>query len=186
MKEVSPLHPEVAELVKRYRTVWKRTAKDYIDLGVVIADAHDQLGKLRLADFYREIRMEQDGPTSSKLRAIGNARNRFLPLVDKLPNSWTTLYALTKYETDQFNDAVANDRIHPEATWEEIAGKKRSDGQEKRRVLTININNVGAARRGDFAKRIKELFKEFNLEMQKPQRATLDEFLAPYGGEEKK
>jgi len=51
-------------------------------------------------------------PTIKKYVRIGESAERFRPYIDRLPNSWTTLYEITQLDSKTFEDAIDNGTIN--------------------------------------------------------------------------
>lgn len=174
----------VGKLVERFRAAWKRTAEEVIELGSIINEAHAELGEKRLEEFYKGIGLEMDGSTASKLRTIADNSNRFQPVIEMLPNNWTTLYELAKLEPNDF-DSV-KDAITPETTLANIQSSlksktKRQPAENLPVRLTLVVSNIPLPNRGAFGTKFKELLNEFNLELSKPQAKVFAAFLVPNG-----
>ena len=46
--------------------------------------------------------MDPKGTTARKLKEIGEKLTRFQPYLEKLPNTWTTIYVLAKMDDHEF------------------------------------------------------------------------------------
>jgi hypothetical protein len=64
-------------------------------------------------------------PTIKKFVRIGECANRFRPYIDKLPNSWTTLYEITQLDNGLFEHAIENGAINIKMIGREVKSLKQ-------------------------------------------------------------
>ena len=169
----------IAKLVRRFFGFGKASMQGILGLAETICEAHEELGGKHLKTFYESIHVEMDGATSKKLRKIGQARTRFLPVFDKCPAYWTSLYWLACVSDDEFRQLVDGGILHPLASLEELQSfiaKPGRDPDEPVRKVTLDINKVGPARRKEFLQELQGLLKRYNLDFEKKQKANLTEF----------
>ena len=99
--------------------------------------------------FCQEVGIEHNGPTFRKLRKIGQQSARFLPVIDRVPNSWTTVYELAKLDHDQFTSIVEAEALTATSTMKELKAfiedgdKKPSDTVSF--SLTLKAKNAAQA-----------------------------------------
>jgi hypothetical protein len=117
---------KIEEYRRRIRSSWKKTVEDFLELGAVCRDAADHLSKsevetLLLSD------MPINESTFWKFVTIG--RDERLPgIAGSLPPKFTTIYEVSQLTDEQFEQAVASQKIHPKVRREDIAAlRKRSD-----------------------------------------------------------
>ena len=173
----------VEHFVRRFNAAWKRGAEAILDVTTTLVEAEDQLSEKRLDQFYSEIGMDRKGSTCKKLRKIGEVRSRFKDVEDRLPNNWTTIYELARLEADRFDELVGRGILCPGMTRKDIHGLAPPEGDppERDRKVTIDINKIGLGRRKDFAGRLRQLLREFDVDLPSTQEATLAEFIVPNG-----
>lgn len=171
----SALENDVAALVDRYISAWKKTAAGYIEMGAAINDAHGDFGAVKLERFYRGIGLVENDSTSSKLRQIGKKQTRLLPVAKDLPSNWTTLYELARLEDTRFEQLLTDGVINPKMTLKDIQTKKSPAEKDKDPTVRIRLKDIDKHRRAEFAARLGELLKEFEL----PQWGTLEGLFAP-------
>jgi hypothetical protein len=114
------LSPAVEQYIERYRTHAKRTVESILKLGETVVEAEEQLSRLDIMIFCQEVGIEHNGPTFRKLRKIGQQSARFLPVIDRVPNSWTTVYELAKLDHDQFTSIVEAEALTATSTMKEL------------------------------------------------------------------
>jgi hypothetical protein len=64
-------------------------------------------------------------PTIKKFLRIGECAERFKPYLDRLPNSWTTLYEITQLDTELFDHAIENGAINIKMIGKEVRSLKQ-------------------------------------------------------------
>ncbi len=104
-------------------------------------------------------------PTIKKYVRIGESAERFRPYIDRLPNSWTTLYEITQLDSKTFDDAIDNGTINIKMIGRDVktlkqlsnpnATKKIAD-KSKKAAIQITIAS-------DDSKQIDALFKELEV-----------------------
>jgi hypothetical protein len=114
------ISPAVEQYVQRYRHYAKNTVESILKLGETVLEADTKLTRLEVIIFCQEVGIEHNGPTFRKLRKIGQQADRFLPVMDRVPNSWTTVYELAKLETDKFATLVDTGSLTATATMKEL------------------------------------------------------------------
>ncbi len=77
-------------------------------------------------------------PTIKKFLRIGESAEKFKPYLDRLPNSWTTLYEITQLDDALFNHAMENGAINIKMIGKEVKSLK-SINQPKVEKTTLII-----------------------------------------------
>jgi hypothetical protein len=98
--------PKVDQYVDRYNALLCKSADAFIGLGETLVEARDNLRKDEFKVFLKKTGLNNSKSTYSKLLKIGENAPRLRPYVNNLPQTWTTLYALSKLEPDQFEKVV--------------------------------------------------------------------------------
>lgn len=103
-------------------------------------------------------------PTIKKYVRIGESAERFKPYIDRLPNSWTTLYEITQLDSNTFDEAIENGTINIKMIGRDVkslkpnatkATKKLAD-KSKKPVIQITLGT-------DERASIDALFKELEV-----------------------
>jgi hypothetical protein len=102
----SPVSSKVDEYVDRYNAFLCKSADAFIALGETLYEAKENLNKDDFKIFLEKTGLNNSKSTYSKLLKIGEEAPRLRPYVNNLPQNWTTLYALSKLEADQFEKVV--------------------------------------------------------------------------------
>ena len=161
---------------KRYRAFARQSGPSILDLAVTVYEADITLKGFDQADFYLQIRLHRTSATASKLRTIGEARARFEPYLDRLPNTWTTLYELAKMKSLEFDKVT--DALSPFVTLREInellpKESTRAKSLQKLQIDVSTLAHMAKPRQQEFRTKLDTLLKEFNLAVEKGKN-TLD------------
>ena len=109
-KDILKLVPNQSEVVKnladQYRKFAKASSEDILGLAEIVYIANRELNLRFLEEFYQEVGLDPKGATARKLKEIGEKLTRFQPYLEKLPNTWTTIYVLAKMEDHDFQRVV--------------------------------------------------------------------------------
>ena len=114
----SDIKPEILSFVDRYQTFLRKTAEAILGLAETLVQAETELNGVDFLIFCENVGLVKGSPTYSKLKQIGERSDRFRPFIDRLPNSWTTIYKLSKLQPDQFARVSAS--LTPFITSKEI------------------------------------------------------------------
>jgi hypothetical protein len=124
--------PKIEEYRRRIQSSYKKTVEDFLELGAVCRDAAANLSKSEVETLLQS-NMPINEFTFWKFVTIG--RDQRLPgIAGRLPPRFTTIYEVGQLTEEQFEQAVASQKIHPKVRREDIAAlRKRSDngGPEK-------------------------------------------------------
>ena len=114
----SDIKPEILTFIDRYHTFLRKTAESILGLAETLVQAEADLNGVDFLIFCDNVGIVKPSPTYSKLKQIGENSDRFRPFLDRLPNTWTTIYKLSKLEANQF--ARISDCLSPFITSKEI------------------------------------------------------------------
>ena len=134
-KDILKLVTDQSEIVKsladQYRTFAKTSGEDILGLAEIIYIANRELNLRFLEEFYQKVGLDPKGTTARKLKEIGEKLTRFQPYLEKLPNTWTTIYVLAKMDDHEFQRVVELGRHASVRDVESDRGRR--SGQESRR-----------------------------------------------------
>lgn len=167
--------PEVSGYVSRYQGFIRKTAESIIGLAETLIEAEDNLNQLDFSIFCDEIGIRKGDSTYSKLKKIGDNVTRFSPFVDRLPNSWTTIYKLAKLNPDQFDLISAS--LTPYTTSKEIDFQINGDDGPKDKAnpdLKIVLGLLSPEIKKEIYDKLNEMSKEYNFSV-KANSAILSE-----------
>jgi len=122
------------KLMSEFRAVWKDSAETFIKRAEILKKAKAELGENELdytfEGFCEELGMKPrasskgqlvEHSTVKKMLKIGKEASRFYPVLDQLPDNWTTLYELAKLDEDTFNQVIEDERFNPKMTAKVLA-----------------------------------------------------------------
>ena len=168
----------VDALISEYRTIARKNADNVLALASTIYRAEAELSGCYRRRFYAEVRLDENGSTVRKLKAIGDRLTRFQPYLDVIPCAWTTLYALAALEDEKFKVVVDSGVLHPFATMKEIdavLGKRgaKSERESKKSArefrVFVDLSEIGVrSRQVEFAHKLKQLVDEYRLTLKAP------------------
>ena len=164
--EVSTAEEQVMHYVSLYRTLVRNTAENIIRLGQTVMDASIKLTGSQLDQFLVHVGIDKNGSTYRKLRIIGEQADRFLNVLDHLPNNWTTVYALAKMDRSDFDRLVEVKALSPMSTMGMIKSSLEPK-KEKANQLTLSISIPSETPEHAFQleQEVKALVEEFGGRM---------------------
>jgi hypothetical protein len=164
--EVSTAEEQVMHYVSLYRTFVRNTAENIIRLGQTVMDASIKLTGSQLDQFLVHVGIDKNGSTYRKLRIIGEQSDRFLNVLDHLPNNWTTVYALAKMDRSDFDRLVEVKALSPMSTMGMIKSSLEPK-KEKANQLTLSISIPSETPEHAFQleQEVKALVEEFGGRM---------------------
>jgi hypothetical protein len=133
--------PAVTQLVERYNTFLAKTIENILELGKVVYEVDQNLSGADRAIFCAQTSLEETGSTYRKLKQIGLNYEKLLPHKAYLPNSWTTVYQLTRLKQDEFDTLINTNSLNPYATMKEISAQlaTKEDKKPPESVMTFQI-----------------------------------------------
>lgn len=103
-------------------------------------------------------------PTIKKFVRIGESAERFKPYIDRLPNSWTTLYEITQLDSDLFDQAIENGAINIKMIGREVKSLKNASQPDSAASPTVQKPAISITLEADTDKAVIEaLYKELEL-----------------------
>ena len=122
----------VKSLAEQYRKFAKASGEDILGLAETVYLANRELNLRFLEEFYQEVGLDPKGTTARKLKEIGEKLTRFQPYLEKLPNTWTTIYVLAKMDDHEFQRVADSGVLHPFVTLKAIEDVVRSKNPERK------------------------------------------------------
>ena len=122
----------VKSLAEQYRKFAKASGEDILGLAETVYIANRELNLRFLEEFYQEVGLDPKGTTARKLKEIGEKLTRFQPYLEKLPNTWTTIYVLAKMDDHEFQRVADSGVLHPFVTLKAIEDVVRSKNPERK------------------------------------------------------
>ena len=158
--------PQILSFVDRYQTFLRKTAEAILGLAETLVEAEKDLNAVDFLIFCENVGLEKGSPTHSKLKQIGTVSARFRPFVDRLPNTWTTIYKLSKLEPDQF--ARIAEALTPFSTSKEIdeqLGETREARAPQVFEFKIALGLLDTDSKVEIYNSLLAMKKRFNFEM---------------------
>lgn len=94
------------DLAIQFGQFGKKTVENLIQMSRVVFEAKMQHSKDIFKEFCRLTGVNHQSSSCRKYIAIGEHSERLLECVDRLPNSWTTLYTICTLPDDQFDQLL--------------------------------------------------------------------------------
>jgi hypothetical protein len=134
----------LTDQVKTYATQFlnlsKTSTEKTIDMCEVLFNAKNSLEFRDFDNLCLAVGYEGwDASAIKKYVRIGACADQFRPYLDRLPNSWTTLYQITQLEPDLFNKAIEEGKITSATLGKDILLIKQNRTEEKEPDPRINI-----------------------------------------------
>ena len=168
----------VMKYVERYRSFVKQTAQSLISLAETLAEAKAELQPDEFSQFCAEVGIDPEGSTCRKLKVVGENAARFKPVLDRVPNNWTTIYRLARLEPAKFNEIVEEKVLHASMTAENLRGHlNRREARLERCTFVLSVSTLSEEERTAVYGELKEMQKRFGFNLK------LSATLSPLGGE---
>lgn len=156
--------PEILAFVDRYQSFLRKTAESILGLADTLVQAEAELNAVDFSIFCDNVGLTKGSPTYSKLKAIGQKSDRFRPFIGCLPNTWTTIYKLSKLEAEQF--ARISGALTPFITSKEIDEKIGGDKTVRTPQtydFKIALGIIDAKSKAEIYESLLELKNRFNF-----------------------
>ncbi len=151
------INEPIVMYIEQFKMFGKSGAESIIKQCETVVSAEEQLSTHNFKRFLIEIDVEKSSSTFRKMKSIGKAAVRFKEIVDRLPNEWTTLYALSVLESAEFDDLVKNDVIKPRMTAKDLnnALNKESKKKEEEFKITIDVSECLIGKKAEVVRLIQ-------------------------------
>jgi hypothetical protein len=170
LKDIPNQSDAVKSLAEQYRKFAKASGENILGLAETVYLANRELNMRYLEEFYHEVGLDPKSGTARKLREIGEKLTRFQPYLERLPNTWTTIYVLAKMEDHEFQRVVDSGVLHPFATLkaiEDVVRVRKAGDEEHTFNVFIDLNKVGSAlKQKEFARKLKSLLAEYHVALE--------------------
>lgn len=159
----------LSKYIDQYNSFARKTAESIIQLARTLIEAKNNLDPIEFETFTKKVNVDVNSSTYKKLMVIGNKASRFEPHLNKLPQSWTTIYRLAQIEPDQFERLASNNVITPFMTAKVI--NDIVDSSKSKKALTtkhdasINLKNLDISSKSEIYKMLYALKNRFNFEL---------------------
>ena len=106
--------------VKRISSLKTNTAENILSIGLVMKEAKINLSKDDFQSFLKSTHYEEKSSSVRKWIQIGDAYQRLRPIAHKLPVAWSTIYKLSKIDSNKFDLLERMNILHSAITAREI------------------------------------------------------------------
>ena len=154
----------VSDHVEDYKILVSKSSTSILELAEFIGKLKDKLSASRFSDFCKQIGTTQTNAYIKKMCCINKKLSVFNSLKDRLPSSYTTLYALTQLTDEQFQRMIDDDEINPFMTGMTVAKYATKKPVLKREVALRIPKDISDGDTSKFCTRLQELCKEFKIE----------------------
>jgi hypothetical protein len=158
---------DLDRLVVQFQTFARKSAENILGMAETLLEAERTLPLQASEQFCLRVGLDRKGSTYRKLRAIGEASVRFKPLVDRLPNHWTTLYPLAKLPGDDFDRVTSDERFNPSMTAGDIRlilnGPPKPNTDRFSKDFFVDVSELLPHRQAELWKDLKELVKRYGV-----------------------
>lgn len=150
------INEPIVMYIEQFKMFGKSGAESIIKQCETVVSAEEQLSTHNFKRFLVEIDVEKSSSTFRKMKSIGRAAVRFKEIVHRLPNEWTTLYALSVLESAEFDDLVKNDVIKPRMTAKDLNNALNKEPKKKEEYkITIDVSGCLIGKKAEVVRLIQ-------------------------------
>lgn len=151
----------------QFKATRKKTAESVLDLASVSYAAKERLTDTKDYEiFLHEIGEKANSSYLKKLNCIAKKESRFRANLDLLPPSSASIYQLSQFEDQLFDQFVAEKKIFPSMTLKDIANlvpKATSSSPPVSQSVTVAIELTNLNVIHQFYRDLKDLQQKYNL-----------------------
>lgn len=130
--------------VKKISSLKTNTAENILSIGLLMKEAKSNLSKIDFQSFLKSTHYEEKSSSVRKWIQIGNAYQRLNPIAHKLPVAWSTIYKLSKIDSNKFDLLERMNVLHSAITAREIdeylSFKNRANAKKIQLSLKFKLN----------------------------------------------
>ena len=159
--------PQIEKYVNRYNSFLKKTAEAVLGLAQTLAEAKKNLNGVDFNIFCDEVGTPEEGSTYKKLLKIAENATRFQPFVERLPNTWTTIYKLAKLPPEKFERVSAD--LTPFITAREIneiVGDEKEARKTERYDIKLSFEDMLPEQKQKIYEELDRLKTEYSFKVQ--------------------
>ena len=157
----------LSKYIDQYNSFARKTAESIIQLARTLIEAKNNLDPIEFETFTKKVNVDVNSSTYKKLMVIGNKASRFDADLEKLPQTWTTIYRLAKIDADQYELLSSNNVITPFMTAKVINdivdSSKTNKTPTTKHDVNINLKNLDASSKSEIYKMLYALKNKFNF-----------------------
>src|SRR6476661_1836949 len=164
------LSPRYTELAKQYKTFAKTAAENILKLAETLVRAKAELAPREFDHFCEEVSLKKDRATFRKLMKIGEKYARFEPVLNRLPNQWTTIYKLATISEEGFQRVLNSNQLSSFMTANQVGlildDKPKSKKGAAVAVCTISLSGLENGQKLKAYQHLAVLKKQFNFDLE--------------------
>ena len=130
--------------VNKISSLKTNTAENILSIGLVMKEAKLNLSKDDFQSFLKSTHYEEKSSSVRKWIQIGDAYQRLSPIAHKLPVAWSTIYKLSKIDSNKFDLLERMNILHSAITAREIdehlSVKNRANAKKIQLTLKFDLN----------------------------------------------
>ena len=142
MNKITTPSADLNTYVDRFVTVYKKSAKNVIELATIIGEAHTNFDKSGFKDFCDAIGYDTRSAYVSKMKTIFINLDRFKGVTEGLPGNYTTIYDLARMPLGEFEELRMNGDIRPTMLAPTIAKKTPLKTPSKEVLVKVKWNHL--------------------------------------------
>ena len=130
--------------INKISSLKTNTAENILSIGLVMKEAKINLSKDDFQSFLKSTHYEEKSSSVRKWIQIGDAYQRLSPIANKLPVAWSTIYKLSKIDSNKFDLLERMNILHSTITAREIdehlSVKNRANAKKIQLTLKFDLN----------------------------------------------
>ncbi len=159
---MASINEPLVPLIEQYRQFAKAGAAGIVDQCRTLVFAENELSKNNFKRFCEAVKVSEGSSTFRKLKVIGEVADRFQSVIDRVPNTWTTLYQLAKLTVEEFDRLVATGVLCASMTADDLKAAlgKQKDPVPKYTVL-VDLTSLNDGARVEAFNKMREVASLF-------------------------
>ena len=113
MNKITTPSVDLNTYVDRFVTVYKKSAKNVIELATIIGESHENLDEKGFKEFCKAIGYTTRSAYVSKMKTIFSNLDRFVGIQQDLPGNYTTIYDLARMPLVEFEELRLEGDVRP-------------------------------------------------------------------------
>lgn len=164
----------LSKYIDQYNSFARKTAESIIQLARTLIEAKNNLDPIEFETFTKKVNVDVNSSTYKKLMVIGNKASRFDADLEKLPQTWTTIYRLAKIDADQYELLSSNNVITPFMTAKDITNKinissanekPNKKSKEAKNDVIISLQYLDTSEKSEIYALLYTMRNKFNFEL---------------------
>lgn len=140
---------DVVLAVTEFRSFFKKSVVDVLEMGRVVQRVK-KTRPTQFDSFCKAIGFASKSSSIKKLKRIGDKFDLLMKFAKSLPANWTSLYQITKLESERIDELIQSGAIHSQVRGAEIVAlqKKITNEIQEEKVSSKKIKEVQSGTRG--------------------------------------